>query len=168
MNQYPCHYCRHCFASRIALKQRCRPAAAQVHPEKSDGRCGRSGTRHRLRDERPERFDERVDSLDGDGADAVPLLAGRLGRRDAESLESLGPVAGVSVQAAVADAVDVGELSHCGMCRVLPGPKSSKRPRSSHNATGVPGRKRPDRRLFTIEIDGEFLIVAHADHLIWA
>jgi hypothetical protein len=75
MNQYPCHYCRHCFASRIALKQRCRPAAAQVHPEASDGRCGRSGTRHRLRDERLEQFDERVDGLDGDGADAARPVA---------------------------------------------------------------------------------------------
>jgi hypothetical protein len=33
MNQYPCHYCRHCFASRIALNSGAVRAAAQVNPE---------------------------------------------------------------------------------------------------------------------------------------
>jgi len=28
--------------------------------------------------------------------------------------------------------------------------------------------ERAERRLFTIAVDGEFLIVAHTDHLIWA
>jgi len=64
-----------------------------------------------LRYERLEQFDERVHSLDSDRADAVPLLAGWFGRGDAESLQSLGPVRGVGVQAAVADAVDVASCA---------------------------------------------------------
>jgi hypothetical protein len=42
-----------------------------------------------LRDEWLEQFDKRVDGFNGDCADAVPLLAGRLGRRDTKSLQGL-------------------------------------------------------------------------------
>jgi hypothetical protein len=75
-----------------------------------------------LQDERLEQFDERIHGLDGDCADAVPLLAGRLGRRDAKTLQGLGPVRSVGVQAAVADAIDVDELPHRSARLVLSRP----------------------------------------------
>ena len=76
--------------------------------------------RDRLQDERLEQFDKRVHGRDGDRADAVPLLTGRLGRRDTKSLQGLGPVRGVDMEAAVADAIDVDELPHRGPRLVLP------------------------------------------------
>src|SRR5271166_3264448 len=86
------------------------------------GRCCSGCGTDWLQDERLKQFNERVHGLNRDCADAVPLPAGRLGRRDTKSLQGLGPVRGAGVQAAVADAIDVGELPDRGAGLVPPGP----------------------------------------------